>query len=92
MQDLLPSELSKLKEHKNKTPIFTKFQVEEQLVKLYQPVVTLPSGGYIVINPTEALISIDVNSGKSTSEKNIEETALKTNLEAAKRSSKASKA
>lgn len=84
MQDLLPSELSKLKEHKSKTPIFTKFQVEEQLIKLYQPVVTLPSGGYIVINPTEALISIDVNSGRSTSEKNIEETALKTNLEAAK--------
>ncbi|AAU03729.1 Rne/Rng family ribonuclease [Rickettsia typhi] len=84
MQDLLPSELTKLKEHKNKTPIFTQFQVEEQLVKLYQPIVTLPSGGYIVINPTEALISIDVNSGKSTSEKNIEETALKTNLEAAK--------
>lgn len=84
MQDLLPSELAKLKEHKSKTPIFTKFQVEEQLVKLYQPVVTLPSGGYIVINPTEALISIDVNSGKSTSEQNIEETALKTNLEAAK--------
>ncbi|MEG8229907.1 Rne/Rng family ribonuclease [Candidatus Rickettsia tasmanensis] len=84
MQDLLPSELAKLKEHKSKTPIFTKFQVEEQLVKLYQPVVTLPSGGYIVINPTEALIAIDVNSGKSTSEQNIEETALKTNLEAAK--------
>lgn len=84
MQDLLPSEMSKLKEHKSKTPIFTKFQVEEQLIKLYQPVITLPSGGYIVINPTEALISIDVNSGKSTSEKNIEETALKTNLEAAK--------
>lgn len=84
MQDILPSELVKLKEHKNKIPIFTKFQVEEQLSKLYQPVVTLPSGGYIVINPTEALISIDVNSGKSTSEKNIEETALKTNLEAAK--------
>ncbi|XVN41613.1 MAG: Rne/Rng family ribonuclease [Rickettsia endosymbiont of Argas persicus] len=84
MQDLLPSETSKLKEHKSKTPIFTKFQVEEQLIKLYQPVVTLPSGGYIVINPTEALISIDVNSGRSTSEKNIEETALKTNLEAAK--------
>ncbi|WP_016917047.1 Rne/Rng family ribonuclease [Rickettsia honei] len=84
MQDLLPSELVKLKEHKSKTPIFTKFQIEEQLVKLYQPVVTLPSGGYIVINPTEALIAIDVNSGKSTSEQNIEETALKTNLEAAK--------
>lgn len=84
IQDLLPSEVSKLKEHKSKIPIFTKFQVEEQLIKLYQPVVTLPSGGYIVINPTEALISIDVNSGRSTSEKNIEETALKTNLEAAK--------
>jgi len=84
MQDILPSEVSKLKEHKSKTPIFTKFQVEEQLIKLYQPVITLPSGGYIVINPTEALISIDVNSGRSTSEKNIEETALKTNLEAAK--------
>ncbi|MGX6960573.1 MAG: ribonuclease E/G [Rickettsia endosymbiont of Pentastiridius leporinus] len=84
MQDLLPSDTSKLKEHKGKIPIFTKLQVEEQLAKLYQPVVTLPSGGYIVINPTEALISIDVNSGRSTSEKNIEETALKTNLEAAK--------
>ncbi len=84
MKDILPSELSRLKEYKNKVPIFTKFEIEDQLANLYQPVLPLPSGGYIVINPTEALISIDVNSGKATSEKNIEETALKTNLEAAR--------
>ncbi|MDR0296822.1 MAG: Rne/Rng family ribonuclease [Rickettsia sp.] len=84
MKDILPTDLGKLKEYKNKVPIFTKFVVEEQLAKLYQPVFALPSGGYIVINPTEALISIDVNSGKATSERNIEETALKTNLEAAR--------
>ncbi|MCC8416166.1 MAG: Rne/Rng family ribonuclease [Rickettsia endosymbiont of Gnoriste bilineata] len=84
MKDILPTDIGKLKEYKNKVPIFTKFVVEEQLSKLYQPVFALPSGGYIVINPTEALISIDVNSGKATSERNIEETALKTNLEAAR--------
>lgn len=84
MKDILPTDISKLKEYKSKVPIFTKFVVEEQLAKLYQPVFALPSGGYIVINPTEALISIDVNSGKATSERNIEETALKTNLEAAR--------
>lgn len=84
IKDILPSEINKVKEYKNKTPIFTKFSIEEQLAKLYQPIVSLPSGAYIVINPTEALISIDVNSGKATSERNIEETALKTNLEAAR--------
>jgi ribonuclease E len=84
MRDILPTELSRLKEYKNKTPIFTKFGIENQLSSLYNPIITLPSGGYIVINPTEALISIDVNSGKATSERNIEETATKTNLEAAK--------
>jgi len=84
MRDILPTELSRVKEHKNKTPIFTKFGIEDQLSSLYQPIIALPSGGYIVVNPTEALISIDVNSGKATSERNIEETALKTNLEAAK--------
>ncbi len=84
MKDILPSDLEKLKEYKSKIPIFTKFSVEEQLAKLYQPIFALPSGGYIVINPTEALISIDVNSGKAISERNIEETALKTNLEAAR--------
>lgn len=84
MKDILPTESHKIKEYKNKIPIFTKFNVEEQISKLYQPIVSLPSGGYIVINPTEALTSIDVNSGKATSERNIEETALKTNLEAAR--------
>ncbi|GAB4164943.1 MAG: Rne/Rng family ribonuclease [Rickettsiaceae bacterium] len=84
MSDMLPNETKSVKEYKSKTPIFTKFGIEDQLIKLYQPIVHLPSGGYIVINPTEALISIDVNSGRATSERNIEEMALKTNLEAAK--------
>lgn len=84
MKDILPTDVGKLKEYKDKSAIFTKYAVEEQLANLYQPVVPLPSGGSIVINPTEALIAIDVNSGKATSERNIEETALKTNLEAAK--------
>ncbi len=84
MNDILPHEVKSVKDYKSKTPIFTKFGIEDQLIKLYQPVVYLPSGGYIVINPTEALVSIDVNSGKSTSERNVEEMALKTNLEAAK--------
>ncbi|PCJ27347.1 MAG: ribonuclease E [Rickettsiales bacterium] len=84
MGDIMPTHVRSVKEYKNKTPIFTKFGIEDQLIKLYQPVVHLPSGGYIVINPTEALVSIDVNSGRATSERNIEEMALKTNLEAAK--------
>jgi ribonuclease E len=84
IKNILPLDSHKVKEYTNKVPIFTKYGIEEQLSTLYQPIATLPSGGYIVINPTEALISIDVNSGKSTSEKNIEETAVKTNLEAAK--------
>ncbi len=84
MHNMLPSEVSKVVEYKAKTPIFSKFNVEEQLSNLYQPISTLSSGGYIVINPTEALISIDVNSGKATSERNIEETAFRTNIEAAK--------
>lgn len=84
VQNILPpSDAAKLKEYKAKTPIFTKFGIESQLASLYQPISHLPSGGYIVINPTEALISIDVNSGKATGERNIEETAFKTNLEAA---------
>ena len=84
MRDIMPTETNKVKEYKNKAPIFTKYNVENQLSKLYQPIVPLSSGGYIVINPTEALTAIDVNSGKATSERNIEETALKTNLEAAR--------
>jgi len=84
MGDILPGEIKAVKEYKSKTPIYTKFGIEDQLIKLYQPIAHLPSGGYIVINPTEALISIDVNSGKSTGERSIEDMALKTNLEAAR--------
>lgn len=84
MNDMLPMEVKSVKEYRSKTPIFTKYGIEDQLIKLYQPIVYLPSGGYVVINPTEALTSIDVNSGKSTSERNIEGMALRTNLEAAK--------
>jgi ribonuclease E len=84
VKDIMPYALNSIKEYKSNTPIFTKFNVEDQLAKLYQPIVQLPSGGYIVINPTEALISIDVNSGRATSERNIEEMALKNNLEAAR--------
>lgn len=84
MANLLPSDVKKIKEHKANSAIFNKYNIESQLSSLYQPISSMPSGGYIVINPTEALISIDVNSGKSTSEKDIEETAFKTNLEATK--------
>lgn len=83
IRNIVPSDESKVQEYTSKTPIFTKYDIETQLSSLYQPNANLPSGGYIVINPTEALISIDVNSGKSTGERNIEETALRTNLEAA---------
>jgi ribonuclease E len=84
MHNMLPNEVDKVLEYKSKTPIFTKYNVEELLSNLYQPITELSSGGYIVINPTEALIAIDVNSGRATSERNIEETAYRTNLEAAK--------
>ena len=67
----------------NDVPVFQRFQIEAQLDKLHNPIVQLESGGYLVINPTEALVSIDVNSGRATKERDIEETALKTNLEAA---------
>lgn len=81
---LSPYNLKKIKCRKpNEMPVFQRFQVESQLDKLHNPVVQLESGGYLVINPTEALVSIDVNSGRATREKDIEETALKTNLEAA---------
>ena len=67
----------------NEIPVFQRFQVEKELDKLHNPIVQLESGGYLVINPTEALVSIDVNSGRATHEMDIEETALNTNLEAA---------
>ena len=83
MKMLMPSNAARVKLYKENTPLFTYAGIEEQLSGMTEPQVKLPSGGYIVINPTEALISIDVNSGRSTSERNVEETALKTNLEAA---------
>jgi len=81
---LLPRHVDKVKLHEDTISIFSKYGIEEQLRKLYDSTVQLSSGGYIVINQTEALVAIDVNSGRSTGEKNIENTALKNNLEAAK--------
>lgn len=72
-----------VKLHQEKRPIFSKYQLEEQIDQIYEKKVLLPSGGSIVIEPTEALVSIDVNSGKSSGEKGVEDTAFKTNLEAA---------
>ena len=83
MKLLVPSHAKRVQHYKDRIPLFHRFQVESQLESMYQPSVSMRSGGYVVINPTEALISIDVNSGRSTKEHNIEETALKTNLEAA---------
>ena len=82
MRMLMPSHAKNVKPYKEPEPIFIRFQVERQLAAMFSPQVTLKSGGYIVINQTEALVSIDVNSGKATREHNIEDTALKTNLEA----------
>ncbi len=83
MQLLMPTHASKIVEYKDPIPLFQHYQVESHLDSMYSPNVQLKSGGYIVINPTEALVSIDVNSGRATKEHNIEETAIKTNLEAA---------
>ncbi len=83
MSQILPSCTKFVKQYKNKEPIFTKYRVENEIIKMFNPEVKLKSGGYLVINPTEALVAIDVNSGGATKERNIEKTALKTNLEAA---------
>jgi len=84
MRMLMPSHARKVQQYRDpEIPLFHRYQIETQLDAMHNPVVTLKSGGYIVINPTEALVSIDVNSGRATRERNIEETAYKTNLEAA---------
>ncbi len=83
MSQLLPSCAKFVKQYKSKEPIFSKYKVENEIIKMFSPEVKLRSGGYLVINPTEALVAIDVNSGGATKERNIEKTALKTNLEAA---------
>ncbi len=82
MRMLMPSHAKNVKPYKEPEPVFIRYQVERQLAAMFSPQVVLRSGGYIVINQTEALVSIDVNSGKATREHNIEDTALKTNLEA----------
>ena len=83
MKLLMPSHAKKVRPYVDPVPLFQRFGVEDQLTAMYQPVVQLKSGGYLVINPTEALVSIDINSGRSTREHNIEQTATATNLEAA---------
>jgi ribonuclease E len=83
MRMLMPSQVKKVMLHKEPLPLFVRHKVEDQLSQIHSPVVPLKSGGYLVINQTEALVAIDVNSGKSTRERGIEATALKTNLEAA---------
>jgi ribonuclease E len=83
MQMLMPSNVRAVKQYRDGQPLFSRMGVESQLDAMFSPTVQLRSGGYIVINQTEALVSIDVNSGRSTREHHIEDTALKTNLEAA---------
>ena len=83
VKDMLPKHLKKIKKYRDKTPLFFKENIESKLYEIFKSEVKLSSGGYLVINPTEALVSIDVNSGKSIKQKNVENTALDTNLEAA---------
>ncbi|MEW6629749.1 MAG: Rne/Rng family ribonuclease, partial [Pseudomonadota bacterium] len=83
MRMLMPSHAKVVQPYRDTTPIFVRNGIEAQLDRMLQPQVTLKSGGYIIINQTEALVSIDVNSGRSTKEHSIEDTALHTNLEAA---------
>jgi ribonuclease E len=82
MRMLMPSHAKNVKPYKDSQPIFTRYGVESQLDAMFSPTVQLRSGGYVVLNQTEALVSIDVNSGRATREHHIEDTALKTNLEA----------
>mgnify|MGYP001348253369 CR=1 FL=1 len=83
MKLVMPSNVKKIKKYRDKVPLFFKEKIESKLYEIYKTEVKLKSGGYLVINPTEALVSIDVNSGKSIKQKNVESTALDTNLEAA---------
>jgi ribonuclease E len=83
MRMLMPSHAKNVQPYRDNVPVFARFGVEPQLDAMFSPQVTLKSGGYLVINQTEALVAIDVNSGRSTREHNIEDTALATNLEAA---------
>ena len=83
MKELMPKNVKNIKKYRGKIPLFHDAKIEKELNNIYEPTVKLKSGGYLVINPTEALVSIDINSGQSTKQINIEKTALNTNLEAA---------
>jgi len=83
MKILMPENVKKIKKYRGKIPLFHDAKIEKELNLIFEPTVKLESGGYMVINPTEALVSIDINSGQSIKEVNVEKTALKTNLEAA---------
>ena len=83
IKELIPKSIKFLKKHKGKIPLFHHAGIEKELNNIFDPVVKLKSGGYLVINPTEALVAIDINSGQSIKASNIEKTALNTNLEAA---------
>ena len=83
MKELMPKSVKNIKKYRGKIPLFHFANLEKELNNIFEPTVKLKSGGYIVINPTEALVSIDINSGQSTKQINIEKTALNTNLEAA---------
>ena len=83
MKIMMPKQLKKIKKFREKIPLFFKENIEKKLFEIFKSEVKLSSGGYLVINPTEALVSIDINSGKSIRQKNVESTALDTNLEAA---------
>jgi len=84
MKLLMPSHAKRVRQYADPVPLFQRYGAEDQLSAMYDPVVQLRSGGYLVINPTEALVSIDINSGRSTKEHGIEQTAVATNLEAAR--------
>ena len=83
MKLIMPSHVKKIKKYRDKVPLFIKEKIENKLNEIFETQVKLSSGGYLEINPTEALVSIDINSGKSIKQKNVESTALDTNLEAA---------
>ena len=83
MKELMPKSVKNIKKYRGKTPLFYDANIEKDLNNIFEPTVKLKSGGYLVINPTEALVAIDINSGQSTKQTNIEKTALNTNLEAA---------
>jgi ribonuclease E len=83
MKELTPKNVKNIKKYRGKIPLFHDANIEKELINIFEPTVKLKSGGYLVINPTEALVAIDINSGQSTKQTNIEKTALNTNIEAA---------